>query len=127
MVRELAYNLEKERGFSGWREQIDMDEQFFEAMSHKARMRLLGGWGLADRAKGLKASETAKFCARVVNATEADAKLLGMQPEDRAAVNNWLPEFFATGPVAPLAPVAKLVLSDNDDDDQDMEDALAAE
>lgn len=127
MVQELAYNLEMERGFSGWREQMDMDEQFFEAMSHKARMRLLGEWGLADRAKGLKASETAKFCARVVNATEADANLLGMQPEDRAAVNNWVPEFFATGPVAPLVPAAKLVLSDNDDEDQDMEDDLAAE
>ncbi|MCW2393510.1 ParB/RepB/Spo0J family partition protein [Sphingobium sp. B11D3A] len=102
MVCELANAIEDEPGFGRWRDAVDLDEAFFAKFSHKARLALLDSWGLADRAKGMKASETAAFCARIANCDEADAKLLGLHPDDIAEAVNWLPDFMETGTIPPL-------------------------
>lgn len=103
MVRELANYIEQEPGFGRWRDSVQIDEAFFEMFSHKARVNLLNQWGLEDRVKGLKSSETAAFCARIVNCDEADASLMGLHPDDVGEVVGWLPEFLETQAVEPLA------------------------
>lgn len=102
IVRELANCIEAEAGFGRWRDAIDLDEAFFGTFSNKARLALLDGWGLADRAKGMKGNETAAFCARIANCDEQDAKLLGLHPDDVAEAVNWLPDFMESGTVPPL-------------------------
>jgi hypothetical protein len=105
MICELANYIEQESGFGRWRDSVELDEAFFSTFSHKARVALLEQWGLGDRAKGLKTSETAAFCARLANCDDADAKLLGLHPDDLAECVNWLPEFMETGLVSPLEEV----------------------
>ncbi|MCW2339107.1 ParB-like chromosome segregation protein Spo0J [Sphingobium sp. B2D3A] len=102
MVCELANIIESEPSFGRWRDAVVLDEAFFAKLSHKARIALLDTWGLADRAKGMKASETAAFCARIANCDEEDAKLLGLHPDDIAEAVNWLPDFMETGTIPPL-------------------------
>jgi len=129
MVCELANYIEQEPSFGRWRDGIELDEAFFATFSHKARVRLLEQWGAGDRAKGLKSSESAAFCARVVNCDEADAKLLGFHMDDVAEAVNWLPEFMETGTVAPLAEAAQADREYDDfpeqhEDEGEMSDAV---
>ncbi len=114
MVRELTNYIEAEPGFGSWRDAIELDEAFFATFSHKARVALLTQWGLGDRAKGLKSSETAAFCARVANCDTADAKLLGLDANDLAEAVNWLPDFMATE----LAPSLPVEIEDGDEVEQ---------
>jgi ParB-like chromosome segregation protein Spo0J len=120
MVRELANCIEAEPGFGRWRDAVDLDEAFFSTFSNKARLALLDTWGLADRAKGMKGSETAAFCARIANCDEQDAKLLGLHPDDVAEAVNWLPDFMESGTVSPLP--AKEEQPEDDDGDELGED-----
>lgn len=117
MVRELANNIEAEPGFNRWRDDLEMDESLFAMFSHKTRLDLLDRWGMADRAKGLKSSETAAFCARVVNCDEADAELLGFHPDDLAEAQCWIPDFLDTAPIESL-PAPEVEDDDLQDSDQ---------
>jgi ParB family transcriptional regulator, chromosome partitioning protein len=121
MVRELANHIEAEPGFGRWRDGVGMDEAFFATFSHKARLGLLQSWGLADRSKGMKAGETAAFCARVANCDEADARLLNIHPDDLAECVNWMPSFLETAPVEAMS--APQDAAGDDDDNGDFEDA----
>jgi ParB-like chromosome segregation protein Spo0J len=116
MVRELANNIEAEPGFNRWRDDLDMNEDLFAMFSHKARLDLLDQWGMGDRAKGMKSSETAGFCARVVNCDEADAQLLGFHPDDLGEAQCWMPDFLETAPIESLPEPTP---EDDDDDQQD--------
>jgi hypothetical protein len=102
MARELANCIEAEPGFGRWRDAVELDEAFFAAFSHKARLRLLDEWGMGERTKVLKSSESAAWCARIANCEEEDAKLLGLHPDDVGAALGWLPDFMETGTVPPL-------------------------
>ncbi|MCW2406923.1 ParB-like chromosome segregation protein Spo0J [Sphingobium sp. B1D7B] len=119
MVCELANIIEGEPGFGRWRDAIDLDEAFFAKLSHKARLALLDSWGLADRAKGMKASETAAFCARIANCDEEDTKLLGLHSDDVAEAVNWLPDFMETGTIPPLPVKIEGPEAFNDSGDED--------
>lgn len=119
MVRELANCIEAEPGFGRWRDAIELDAAFFGMFSHKARVELLGTWGLSDRAKGMKGSETAAFCARIANCDETDAKLLGLHPDDVAEAVNWLPDFLQSGAVPPLPVKDQEPDADEGDGDDD--------
>jgi ParB-like chromosome segregation protein Spo0J len=116
MVRELANCIEAEAGFGRWRDAVELDEAFFATFSNKARLGLLDSWGLADRAKGMKGSETAAFCARIANCDEQDAKLLGLHPDDVAEAVNWLPDFMESCTVPPLP--AKVEEPEEDDGEE---------
>lgn len=121
MVRELANQIEAEPGFGRWRDLIELDAEFFSMFSHRARLALLDAWGLSDRAKGMKASESAAFCARIANCSEVDQKLFGLDPDDVAEVVNWLPDFMQGGAVAPL-PVIDQEPDNEQDEDTDLDD-----
>lgn len=116
MVQELANCLESEPGFGRWRDDVEMDEPLFATFSHKARVGLLDQWGVGERAKSMKAAETAAFCARIANCDETDAKLLGIHEDDRGECLGWLPDFMETGTVPPL-PVPAIEDDQSDDDE----------
>lgn len=122
MVRELANHIEQEPGFGRWRDAVELDANFFELFSHKARMALLDSWGAGERAKNLRAGETADFCRRVANLDEADAELLGFHPDDVSEVLGWLPDLIETAPVEPLASEESAATGTSTDEDDDPDD-----
>ena len=134
MIDELANTLEDEDGAEPWYDIAIFDKAFFELISHKQRLQLLDEWGLSDRAKTLKKSDSAAFCARVIRAARAetpedelDAQKLGIGDEDRGEIATWRPEWLDTHTVAPLSSAEKQAerlddLDDEHDDGEGLED-----
>lgn len=103
LAMDVMQRLQDEPGFVRWRDNVTLDEGFFALLGTKRRKELLIEFGQADRAGSLKAGETARHLARVVNANETDARLLGIESdEDRAHNENWLPDCIDVQQLGPL-------------------------
>lgn len=116
MVHYLADSLSYEDGFGGWRQDVTLDEQLFNMLGSKRRKELLAEFGQDDRAKVLKAKETAHHLARVVNADDSTNAQLGIDDEDANYNATWLPEFLQPQQVRPLA-TAPITKSDSEEQD----------
>lgn len=97
-------------GAAPWHSLVEMDQPFFELLTHKTRVRILQDWGQTELAGRVKSKDSAAECAKIhaaciegyVGASEAVLKLLAISADDAAEIANWRPDWMEPTRPAPL-------------------------